>query len=233
MNGSHARLAVSAAGFVSGGLHAPSRNSGQRHLGSGLAGVELIRPTPAGLNSTPPTALPRIENAFASRRRETLDTPILFSGCILATPRAKRKSSCPSMSDVSPNKNSPLMFVMSQEASRFLTRRRRSRTQCAFVSAAPRETTPARGSPNAAGCVVTNRGSYGRLRSWAPSGSTVASTRLAVLNLLLGRHDKAHEVGDAEGCRHRDVRGVAAAPHDDAADAGMVVTRVFRVPAPG
>ena len=62
---------------------------------------------------------------------------------------------------------------------------------------------------------------------------TVASTRLAVLNLLLGRHDKAHEVGDAEGCRHRDVRGVAAAPHDDAADAGMVVTRVFRVPAPG
>ena len=115
MNGSHARLAVSAAGFVSGGLHAPSRNSGQRHLGSGLAGVELICPTPAGLNSTPPTALPRIENAFASWRRETLDTPILFSGCILATPRAKRKSSCPSTSDVSANKNSPLMFVMTRK----------------------------------------------------------------------------------------------------------------------
>jgi hypothetical protein len=67
---------------------------------------------------------------------------------------------------------------------------------------------------------------------WALSGATVASTRLNMLNLLLGHHGKAHEVGDAEGCRHRDVCGVAAAPHDNAADAGMVVTRVFRVPAP-
>src|SRR5271165_1776829 len=53
-----------------------------------------------------------------------------------------------------------------------------------------------------------------------------------MLNLLLGHHDKAHEVGDAEGGRHGDVCGVAAAPRDNAAHAGMVVTRVFRVPAP-
>src|SRR5271166_4597411 len=74
--------------------------------------------------------------------------------------------------------------------------------------------------------------SYGRLRTWALSDATVASTRLTMLNLLLGHHDKAHEVGDAEGCRHSDVGRVAAAPHDNAADAGMVVTRVHRVPAP-
>src|SRR5271166_1024609 len=74
--------------------------------------------------------------------------------------------------------------------------------------------------------------SYGRLRTWALSGATVASTRLTMLNLLLGHHDKAHEVGDAEGGRHGDVGGVAAAAHDDAADAGMVVTRVHRPPAP-
>jgi hypothetical protein len=54
-----------------------------------------------------------------------------------------------------------------------------------------------------------------------------------MLNLLLGHHLKAHEVGDAESGRHGDVGGVAAASHDDAADAGMIVTRVFRVPAPG
>jgi hypothetical protein len=55
---------------------------------------------------------------------------------------------------------------------------------------------------------------------------------LTNLNLLVGHQYEAHEFGDAEGCRHRYVGGVAAAPHDNAADAGMVVTRVHRVPAP-
>src|SRR5271154_372382 len=53
-----------------------------------------------------------------------------------------------------------------------------------------------------------------------------------MLSLLLGHHLKAHEIGDAEGGRHGDVGGVAAAPHDNAADARMIVTCVFRVPAP-
>ena len=53
-----------------------------------------------------------------------------------------------------------------------------------------------------------------------------------MLNLLLGHHLKAREIGDAEGGRHGDVGGVAAASHDNAADAGMVVARVYRVPAP-
>ena len=48
-----------------------------------------------------------------------------------------------------------------------------------------------------------------------------------MLNLLLGHHLEAHEVGDAEGGRHRDVGCVAAASHDYAAYARMVVTRVF------
>jgi hypothetical protein len=50
------------------------------------------------------------------------------------------------------------------------------------------------------------------------------------LNLLLGHHLKAREIGDAKGGRHRDVRSVTTASHDNAADAGMVVTRVYRVP---
>src|SRR5579863_3995261 len=53
-----------------------------------------------------------------------------------------------------------------------------------------------------------------------------------MLNLLLGHHLEAHEVGDAEGGRHRDVGCVAAASHDYAAYARMVVTRVFHVPPP-
>jgi hypothetical protein len=53
-----------------------------------------------------------------------------------------------------------------------------------------------------------------------------------MLNLLLGHHLKSHKVGDAEGGRHRDVGGVAAAPHNNAADPRMIVTRVHRVPAP-
>ena len=56
--------------------------------------------------------------------------------------------------------------------------------------------------------------------------------RLAMLNLLLGHHFKAHELGDAKGCRHRDVCCVATASHHNAPDAGMVVTRVHRVPTP-
>ena len=51
-----------------------------------------------------------------------------------------------------------------------------------------------------------------------------------MLNLLLGHHLKAREIGDAKGGRHRDVRGVTTASHDNAADPGMVVTRVYRVP---
>jgi hypothetical protein len=54
---------------------------------------------------------------------------------------------------------------------------------------------------------------------------------LALLNLLLGHHFKAREIGDAKGGRRRDVRSVTTASHDNAADAGMVVTGVFRVPA--
>src|ERR1700687_600804 len=53
-----------------------------------------------------------------------------------------------------------------------------------------------------------------------------------MLNLLLSHHLKAHEIGDAKGGGHGDVGGVAAAPHNNAADAGMIVSRVFRVPAP-
>jgi hypothetical protein len=53
-----------------------------------------------------------------------------------------------------------------------------------------------------------------------------------MLNLLLGHHFKAHKLGDAKGCRHRDVGCVAAPPHDNPAYAGMVVTRVHCVPAP-
>ena len=52
----------------------------------------------------------------------------------------------------------------------------------------------------------------------------------AVLNLLLSHHFKAREIGDAKGGRYRDVRGVTTAAHDNTADAGMVVTRVYRVP---
>ena len=53
-----------------------------------------------------------------------------------------------------------------------------------------------------------------------------------MLNLLLGHHFKAREIGDAKGGRHRDVRGVTTAPHENAADSGMIVTRVHRVPTP-
>jgi hypothetical protein len=51
-----------------------------------------------------------------------------------------------------------------------------------------------------------------------------------MLNLLLGHDLKARKLGDAKGGRHRGVRGVTTASHDNAADAGMVVTRVYRVP---
>ena len=47
-----------------------------------------------------------------------------------------------------------------------------------------------------------------------------------MLNLLLGHHLKAHEIGDAEGGRH--VRGVAAGPHDNAADVAIVVVYTIR-----
>ena len=70
------------------------------------------------------------------------------------------------------------------------------------------------------------------MRTWALSRATVASTRLAMLNLLVGHHFKALEIGDAEGCRHRDVCCVATASHHNAADAGMVVARVHPVPTP-
>jgi hypothetical protein len=56
------------------------------------------------------------------------------------------------------------------------------------------------------------------------------SRLITTLNLLLGHHLKAREIGDAKGSRHRDVRGITTAAHDNAADAGMVVTRVYRVP---
>src|ERR1700722_5694412 len=52
----------------------------------------------------------------------------------------------------------------------------------------------------------------------------------AGLNLLLGHHLKARKVGDPEGSRYCDVRGVTTAAHDNAADAGMVVTRIYGVP---
>jgi hypothetical protein len=53
---------------------------------------------------------------------------------------------------------------------------------------------------------------------------------ITMLNLLLCHDLKARKLGDAKGGRHRDVLGVTTASHDNAADAGMVVTRVYRVP---
>jgi hypothetical protein len=64
---------------------------------------------------------------------------------------------------------------------------------------------------------------------WALSGATVGRL-ITTLNLLLGHHLKAREIGDAKSRRHRDVRSVTTASHDNAADAGVVVTRVYRVP---
>jgi hypothetical protein len=52
------------------------------------------------------------------------------------------------------------------------------------------------------------------------------------LSLMVSRHFKAHTIAEAKGGRHRGVCGVATASRDDAADARMVLTRVFRVPAP-
>ena len=54
---------------------------------------------------------------------------------------------------------------------------------------------------------------HGQIDPWTLSGATLACTRLTMLNLLLGHHLKAHELSDAEGRRHRDVGGVAAAAH--------------------
>ena len=38
---------------------------------------------------------------------------------------------------------------------------------------------------------------------------------LALLNLLLGRHLKAREIGDAKGGRHRDARGLSSSAMPD------------------
>jgi hypothetical protein len=51
--------------------------------------------------------------------------------------------------------------------------------------------------------------------------------RLTPLSLLRGRHFEAREIGDAEGGRDRDVCGVTPAPHNNPADAGMIVTPVI------
>ena len=61
--------------------------------------------------------------------------------------------------------------------------------------------------------------SYGCRQTRALSGATV-DRLITTLNLLLGRHLKAREIGDAKGGRHRDVRGITIAAHDNAADAG-------------
>ena len=58
-----------------------------------------------------------------------------------------------------------------------------------------------------------------------------ARPSLAALRLLVGHHFKAHQIGDSKRGGDRDVCSVAAAPHDDAAYAGMVVTCVHSVPA--
>src|SRR5271155_3404013 len=52
------------------------------------------------------------------------------------------------------------------------------------------------------------------------------------LSLLLGHHLKTGEIRDAKGCRDRDVCRVTPAPHNNAADAGVIVACVHRVPAP-
>ena len=56
-------------------------------------------------------------------------------------------------------------------------------------------------------------------RPEASRSGTPPVAPLAILSLLLGHHDKPHEIGDAEGGRHGDVGRVAAAAHDDAAHA--------------
>src|ERR1700733_8575581 len=71
--------------------------------------------------------------------------------------------------------------------------------------------------------------SYGCRRTWALSGAG-GGRGISSTNLLLGHDLKARKLGDANGGRHRGVRGVTTASHDNAADAGMVVTRVYRVP---
>ena len=47
-----------------------------------------------------------------------------------------------------------------------------------------------------------------------------------------GHHVKAHQLGGAESGRYRDVSGVTPAPHDNTADAGMVVACVHSIPTP-
>jgi hypothetical protein len=52
------------------------------------------------------------------------------------------------------------------------------------------------------------------------------------LNLLLSHDLKANEICHAKCGRDRDVSSVTAAPHDYAADPGMIMTRIQREPTP-
>lgn len=52
----------------------------------------------------------------------------------------------------------------------------------------------------------------------------------ATLSLLLGHHLKAGKIGDSKSSRHCDVRSVTTTAHDNAADAGVVMTSVYCVP---
>jgi hypothetical protein len=60
--------------------------------------------------------------------------------------------------------------------------------------------------------------------------SDTAAAWLAVLGNLLRDDLEARKLGDPKGGRHRDVRGVTTASHNNAAEAGMVVARVYGVP---
>jgi hypothetical protein len=60
---------------------------------------------------------------------------------------------------------------------------------------------------------------------------------ITTLNLLLGRHLKAREIGDAKGGRHRDVRGITTAAHDNAMRDGYdarlsFITQVLKIDLP-
>jgi hypothetical protein len=59
--------------------------------------------------------------------------------------------------------------------------------------------------------------------------SDTAAAWLAVLGFLLRDDLEARKLGDPKGGR-RDVRGVTTASHYKAADAGMIVARVYGVP---